>query len=300
MKGLILAGGSGTRLYPTTQVITKQLLPIYDKPLIMYPLSVLMIAGIREILLIVTKRDIDRFKQLLENGSFLGMKIDYIIQQEPNGLAEAFILGKDFIKNSTSCLILGDNIFYGQGFREILKECSSLDYRGGAVTFAYPVKDPKRFGVVEFDKNYNVLSIEEKPTKPKSNFALTGLYFYDNNVCNIAKNIKPSNRGELEITDINLEYLKNKQLKTKVLGRGFTWLDAGTPESMLEASNFVSIIENKQNYKIACLEEIAYYNGWIDEKALIKRIDKINKSEYGQYLASIIEDKNIHYKKKLK
>lgn len=290
MKGIILAGGSGTRLYPTTQVITKQLLPIYDKPMIMYPLSVLMIAGIRECLLIVTKRDKQRFEYLLGDGSFLGMHIEYTIQEQPNGLAEAFILGEKFIGNDSSCLILGDNIFYGQGFRSILEECIKLEPKwGGAVTFAYPVKDPKRFGVVEFDKDYNVLSIEEKPQSPKSNYALTGLYFYDNNVINIAKNIKPSPRGELEITDINLEYLKAKKLKTKALGRGFSWFDTGTAESMLEASNFISTIENRQNYKIACLEEIAYYNKWIDEKALLKRAKQLAKSEYGAYLLSIME-----------
>ena len=262
MKGIILAGGSGTRLYPTTQVITKQLLPIYDKPMIMYPLSVLMIAGIREFLLIVTKRDIERFKYLLGNGDLFGIKIDYKIQDEPNGLAEAFILGEEFIKGDSVSLILGDNIFYGQGFKNLLSECIELDSKnGGAITFAYPVKDPNRFGVVEFDNDFNVLSLEEKPSNPKSNYAVTGLYFYDNNVIDISKSIKPSNRGELEITDVNLEYLKKKKLKTKVLGRGFTWLDTGTPESMIEASNFVSMIENRQNYKIACLEEIAYVNG---------------------------------------
>ena len=271
MKGIILAGGSGTRLYPTTQVITKQLLPIYDKPMIMYPLSVLMIAGIREFLLIVTKRDIERFFYLLGNGDLLGIKIDYKIQDEPNGLAEAFILGEEFIKGDSVSLILGDNIFYGQGFKNLLSECIELDAKnGGAITFAYPVKDPNRFGVVEFDNDFNVLSLEEKPSNPKSNYAVTGLYFYDNNVIDIAKYIKPSPRGELEITDINLEYLKHKKLKTKVLGRGFTWLDTGTPESMIEASNFVSMIENRQKYKIACLEEIAYVNGWIDDTILQK------------------------------
>lgn len=292
MKGIILAGGSGTRLYPTTQVITKQLLPIYDKPMIMYPLSVLMIAGIREVLLIVTARDIERFKYLLGNGQYLGMKIEYKIQDAPNGLAEAFILGEEFINQDSVSLILGDNIFYGQGFSPILKECVQLDSKnGGAITFAYPVKDPYRFGVVEFDDKFNVLSLEEKPKNPKSNFALTGLYFYDNNVCDIAKNIKPSPRGELEITDVNLEYLKNHKLKTKPLGRGFTWLDTGTPESMMEASNFVSTIENRQKYKIACLEEIAYLNGWIDDDILQKSIQKLQKSEYGQYLSDLMKNK---------
>lgn len=292
MKGIILAGGSGTRLYPTTQVITKQLLPIYDKPMIMYPLSVLMIAGIREFLLIVTKRDIERFFYLLGNGDLLGIKIDYKIQDEPNGLAEAFILGEEFIKGDSVSLILGDNIFYGQGFKNLLSECITLDSKnGGAITFAYPVKDPNRFGVVEFDNDFNVLSLEEKPSNPKSNYAVTGLYFYDNNVIDISKSIKPSNRGELEITDVNLEYLKKKKLKTKVLGRGFTWLDTGTPESMIEASNFVSMIENRQKYKIACLEEIAYVNGWIDDSILQKSIDKLHKSEYGKYLIDLLNDR---------
>lgn len=292
MKGIILAGGSGTRLYPTTQVITKQLLPIYDKPMIMYPLSVLMIAGIREFLIIVTKRDIERFFYLLGNGDLLGIKIDYKIQDEPNGLAEAFILGEEFIKGDSVSLILGDNIFYGQGFKNLLSECIELDAKnGGAITFAYPVKDPNRFGVVEFDNDFNVLSLEEKPSNPKSNYAVTGLYFYDNNVIDIAKYIKPSPRGELEITDINLEYLKHKKLKTKVLGRGFTWLDTGTPESMIEASNFVSMIENRQKYKIACLEEIAYVNGWIDDTILQKSIDKLHKSEYGKYLIDLLNDR---------
>lgn len=292
MKGIILAGGSGTRLYPTTQVITKQLLPIYDKPMIMYPLSVLMIAGIREFLIIVTRRDIERFKYLLGNGDLFGIKIDYKIQDEPNGLAEAFILGEEFIKGDSVSLILGDNIFYGQGFKNLLSECIELDAKsGGAIIFAYPVKDPNRFGVVEFDNDFNVLSLEEKPSNPKSNYAVTGLYFYDNNVIDIAKYIKPSPRGELEITDINLEYLKHKKLKTKVLGRGFTWLDTGTPESMIEASNFVSMIENRQKYKIACLEEIAYVNGWIDDTILQKSIDKLHKSEYGKYLIDLLNDR---------
>lgn len=291
MKGIILAGGSGTRLYPTTQVITKQLLPIYDKPMIMYPLSVLMIAGIREFLIIVTRRDIERFKYLLGNGDLFGIKIDYKIQDKPNGLAEAFILGEEFIKGDSVSLILGDNIFYGQGFKNLLSECITLDSKsGGAIIFAYPVKDPNRFGVVEFDDNFNVISLEEKPDIPKSNYAVTGLYFYDNNVIDISKSIKPSNRGELEITDVNLEYLKKKKLKTKVLGRGFTWLDTGTPESMIEASNFVSMIENRQNYKIACLEEIAYVNGWIDDSILQKSIDKLSKSEYGKYLSDLLND----------
>lgn len=292
MKGIILAGGSGTRLYPTTQVITKQLLPIYDKPMIVYPLSVLMIAGLREILLIVTERDLERFRLLLGDGSLLGLKIDYQIQAAPNGLAEAFILGRDFVGADSAALILGDNIFYGQGFRALLDECVKIDpANGGAITFAYPVKRPNAFGVVEFDENFNVVSLEEKPQHPRSNYALTGLYFYDNNVLEIAKNIAPSPRGELEITDVNLEYLRRGKLRTKPLGRGFTWLDTGTPEAMMEASNFVATIENRQNYKIACLEEIAYLNGWIDDATLTKSIDRLQKSDYGAYLRTILEDK---------
>lgn len=292
MKGIILAGGSATRLYPTTQILSKHLLPIYNKPMILYPLSVLMLAGIKDILLIVTKRDIDSFKKLLEDGQYLGINISYEIQEEPNGLAEAFILGEDFIKNDSCCLILGDNIFYGAGLKAIVEECTSLDsLNGGAITFAYSVKDPHRFGVVDFDNNFNALSIEEKPQVPKSNFALTGLYFYDNNVVQYAKKIKPSQRGELEITDINKMYLESKKLKVKVLGRGFTWLDAGTPSSMLRASMFVQTIENRQGYKIACLEEIAYLNGWISNDTLRKRAEMLHKSEYGQYLLELIKDK---------
>ena len=292
MKGIILAGGSGTRLYPTTLATTKQLLPIYDKPMIMYPLSVLMIAGIREILIIVTNRDIERFRYLLGDGGLLGIHIDYAIQKEPNGLAEAFLLGERFIGGDACCLILGDNIFYGQGFKNILDDCMKLDSNGGgAITFAYPVKDPNRFGVVAFDDDCNVLSLEEKPSKPKSNYALTGLYFYDNNVVDIAKSLKPSSRGELEITDVNLAYLKRQKLKTKVLGRGFTWLDCGTPESMCEAGNFVSTIENRQGYRIACLEEIAYNNGWVDDSMLQKSIARLSKSEYGKYLVDLLKGK---------
>ena len=292
MKGIILAGGSGTRLYPTTNVISKQLLPIYDKPMIMYPLSVFMLAHIRDVLLITTKRDIKRFEYLLGNGESIGMNIEYKIQPHPNGLAEAFLLGEDFIGRDSVSLILGDNIFYGQGFRDKLKECIGLDSNnGGAITFAHPVKDPGRFGVVEFDNDFNILSIEEKPQFPKSNFVLTGLYFYDNNVVNIAKNIKPSPRGELEITDVNLQYLKNNKLKTKVIGRGFTWLDTGTPESMLEASNFIHTIENRQKYKIACLEEIAYINGWIDSDMLMQKAKSMKNSDYGKYLIDLVQNK---------
>lgn len=291
IKGLILAGGSGTRLYPITKVITKQLLPIYDKPMIFYPLSVLMLAKVREVAIIVTKKDLQNFKDLLGHGEGLGMEIQYIIQDSPDGLAHAFILGENFIGDNSSVLILGDNIFYGHGFSTILERNSKIDKNtGGAVVFAYPVKDPERFGVVEFDNNKNVLSIEEKPQNPKSHYALTGLYFYDKNVSNIAKQIKPSPRGELEITDINKVYLENKNLQVEILGRGFAWLDTGTADSMIDASKFVSTIENNQGYKIACLEEIAFNNGWITKDLILNSAKSISKSSYGKYLLNIIKD----------
>ena len=287
MKGIILAGGSGTRLYPTTKVISKQLLPIYDKPMIYYPLSVLMLAGIREILLISTPNDIVRYKELLGDGSNLGIKIQYKIQISPNGVAEAFILGEKFIGSESVCLILGDNIFYGQGFSKILKQSSSLNE--GSIIYSYQVSSPKRFGIVEFDEDLNIKSIEEKPANPKSNYAVTGIYFYDNKVVELAKNLKPSDRGELEITSINQQYLKKGLLRTKILGRGFAWLDTGTAESLLDAGQFVQTIEKRQGYKIACLEEIAYKNSWINQDQLLKIIYSYSPCNYRDYLLEIIK-----------
>lgn len=284
MKGIILAGGSGTRLYPITKSISKQLLPIYDKPMIYYPLSVLMLSGINEILIISTPRDIDSYKSVLGDGSQWGINLSYKVQGEPKGLADAFIIGEEFIGSDNVCLILGDNIFYGQGFTPVLKEAVKLSE--GAIVFGYQVKDPSRFGVVEFDSKMNVISIEEKPIKPKSNFAITGLYFYDNDVISIAKNVKPSARGEIEITDINKEYLARKKLKVNLLGRGFAWLDTGTFESLLEAGQFVETIQKRQGYMIACLEEIALNNGWIDKKDLI--ISEA-KNSYNQYIKALKE-----------
>ncbi|BCS61486.1 glucose-1-phosphate thymidylyltransferase RfbA [Escherichia coli] len=289
MKGIILAGGSGTRLYPITKGISKQLMPVYDKPMIYYPLSVLMLAGIKDILIITTPEDLNNFQRLLGDGKRFGINLSFEVQLKPEGLAQAFIIGGKFIGNDAVCLALGDNIFYGQNFSPKLKEAAQLI--DGATVFGYQVKDPERFGIVEFDANKKALSIEEKPAKPKSNYAVTGLYFYDNNVVNIAKTIKPSERGELEITSINEVYLRNGKLNVELLGRGFTWLDTGTHQSMLEASHFVETIEQHQGFKIACLEEIALYNGWLTKDEVFKIGNEYKKNGYGQYLLSLVKDK---------
>ena len=287
MKGIILAGGSGTRLYPLTKSISKQMMPIYDKPMIYYPLSVLMLANIREILIISTERDLPVFKELLKDGSDLGLKLEYKVQEKPNGLAEAFIIGEEFIENDNVALILGDNIFYGSGFTGLVEEAAKLE--NGAIVFGYPVKDPRAYGVVEFDENGKAISLEEKPENPKSNYAIPGLYFYDNTVIEKAKNVKPSARGEIEITTVNEMYLSEGKLNVKNLGRGVAWLDIGTHDALLEAATYVEAIQKRQGFYIACIEEIAYAKGWISKEQLQKLAEPMMKTEYGKYLVNLIK-----------
>ena len=287
MKGIILAGGSGTRLHPVTKVVSKQLLPVYDKPMIYYPLSTLMLTGIQEILIISTPADLPRFKELFEDGSNLGLSISYKIQEEPNGLAEAFIIGADFIGKDSVALVLGDNIFYGHDLPGLLKK--AVNQRSGATVFGYYVRDPERYGVVEFNEEGKAVSIEEKPAAPKSNYAVVGLYFYDNDVVDIAANLKPSPRGELEITDVNKIYLEKNQLKVELMGRGYAWLDTGTHQSLIDATMYVKTVEERQGLKISCIEEIAYYMGYIDEIQLRKLAEPLVKSGYGQYLLDLLE-----------
>ena len=287
-KGIILAGGSGTRLYPITKGVSKQLLPIYDKPMIYYPLSVLMLAGIQDVLIITTPEDKDSFERLLGDGSQFGICLQYAIQPSPEGLAQAFIIGEEFIGDSNVCLVLGDNIFYGQGFTQMLKQ--AVARAKGATVFGYQVKDPERFGVVEFDEEKRAISLEEKPKHPKSHFAVTGLYFYDNEVIQIAKQVKPSERGELEITTVNQMYLERGDLNVELLGRGFAWLDTGTHASLLEAAQFVETLEKRQGYKVACLEEIALNNGWLSKERVLEIGQSMSKNDYGQYLISLVKD----------
>ncbi|WP_096026956.1 glucose-1-phosphate thymidylyltransferase RfbA [Campylobacter lanienae] len=289
MKGIILAGGSGTRLYPNTITLCKQLLPIYDKPMIYYPLSVLMLSGIKEVLIISTPKDITRFQELFGDGSWLGMNIEYCVQNSPDGLAQGLILADGFVGSDDMAMILGDNVFYGQGFTPMLHQAKNDAKNGFATIFTYHMKNPQAFGVVEINGDGKVLSLEEKPSNPKSNFVATGLYFYDNSAIDIAKSIKPSARGELEITDVNIEYLKQNRLKAQGLGRGFAWLDTGTHDNLLEAGNFVQTIELRQGYKIACIEEIAFNNEWIDEEMLLKRAKILDKSGYGSYLRGLLK-----------
>lgn len=290
MKGIILAGGSGTRLYPLTISISKQLLPVYDKPMVFYPLSTLMLAGIREICIISTPHDISSFKNLLGDGSQFGIELHYEIQPSPDGLAQAFIIAEEFIGDDNVAMVLGDNIYYGNGMTEILKEASKNSEKGESTIFGYHVNDPERFGIVEFDENGRVLSVEEKPLKPKSNYCITGLYFYDNKVCEYAKKLKPSKRGELEITDLNRLYLEENKLKVKLMGRGYAWLDTGTMDSLIEAGNFVQMIEKRQGIKISAPEEIAYRQGWIDKEKLRLSADKYGKSSYGEHLREVARD----------
>ena len=288
MKGIILAGGSGTRLYPITKGVSKQLLPVYDKPMVYYPLSVLMLAGIQDVLIITTSEDQEGFIRMLGDGSEFGIKITYKIQPSPDGLAQAFIIGEDFIGNDSVCLVLGDNIFWGQGFTPILK--NAVSRQKGATVFGYQVNDPERFGVVEFDSSQKAISIEEKPKNPKSNFSVTGLYFYDNDVVEMAKQVKPSHRGELEITTLNQMYMERGDLHVELLGRGFAWLDTGTHESLLEAAMFVETIEKRQGYKISCLEEISWRNGWLTDEQVLKTAKVLSKNSYGQYLENLIKN----------
>lgn len=296
MKGIILAGGSGTRLYPITKSISKQIIPVYDKPMIYYPLSVLMLAGIKDILVISTPKDIPLYQDLLGDGSQIGIRISYEIQPSPDGLAQAFIIGEKFIGNDNVCLVLGDNIFYGYSFGKILQDTAKL--KDGAVVFGYYVKDPERYGVVEFDEKGNAISLEEKPTQPKSNYAVTGLYFYSNDVVSKAKTLKPSPRGELEITDLNRLYLNENRLKVELMGRGMAWLDTGTHDSLLQASNFIATIEQRQGLKVSCIEEIAYNNGFITKEQLLKLAEPMKKNQYGEYLINLANEKIITIGKK--